>query len=68
MRLIKGVMARSRVDALSELCDPLLKGSNAVFIAAIVSDLFLKKQISVTQTNMARMAQIKRKWDLITKT
>jgi len=38
--VVKGVMSRSRVDALSELCSPFLKGGNSVFIAAIVSGLF----------------------------
>jgi len=37
---IKGVMTRSIVDALSELCSPFLKGSNSVFSAAIASGLF----------------------------
>ena len=30
-------MTRSMVDALSELCFPLLKGGNSAFIAAIAS-------------------------------
>jgi len=38
-RLIKGVMIRSMVDALSELYFPLLKGGNITFIAAIASGL-----------------------------
>jgi len=43
---IKGVMAWSMVDALSELCSSFLKGGNSVFIAAIASDLFHKMNIS----------------------
>ena len=39
-RLVKGVMTRSTVDALSELCFPFLKGGNSAFIAAIASVLF----------------------------
>ena len=39
-RVIKGVVTRSMVDALSELCSPFLKGGNSVFIVAIVSSLF----------------------------
>jgi len=35
--IIKGVMSRSRVDALSELCSPLLKWGNSICIAAIAS-------------------------------
>jgi len=36
----EGVMTRSIVDALSELCSPFLKGGNSTFIAAIASRLF----------------------------
>ena len=36
----KGVMTRSLVEALLELCSPFLKGGNFVFIAAIASGLF----------------------------
>ena len=36
---IKGVMTRSIVDALSELCSTFLKGGNSAFIAAIASGL-----------------------------
>jgi len=36
----KGVMTRSIVDGLSELCSPFLKGGNSTFIAAIASGLF----------------------------
>jgi len=42
----KGVMSRSSVDALSELCSPFLKGGNSAFIAAIVSGLFPKDEYS----------------------
>ena len=41
----KGVMSRSSVDALSELCSPFLKGGNSAFIAAIASGLFPKTNI-----------------------
>jgi len=37
---LKGVMTRSMVDALSELCSPFVKGGNSEFIAAIASGLF----------------------------
>jgi len=37
---IKGVMTRSTVDAVLELCSPFLKGGNSEFIAAIASGLF----------------------------
>jgi len=36
-------MSRSRVDTLSELCFPFLKGGNSAFIAAIASGFFLEK-------------------------
>ena len=36
----KGVMSWSRVDTLSELYSPFLKGGNSAFIAAIASGLF----------------------------
>jgi len=32
---IKGVMTRSIVDVLLELCSPFLKGGNSAFITAI---------------------------------
>jgi len=35
-----GVMTRSMVDALSELCSLFLKGGDSAFIAAIASGLF----------------------------
>jgi len=38
--LIKGIMTRLMVDALSELCSPFLKGGNSAFIAGIASGLF----------------------------
>jgi len=38
--IVKGVMTRSMVAALSEWCSPFLKGGNSAFIAAIASDLF----------------------------
>ena len=41
---IKGVMARSMLDALSKLCFPFLKGGNSEFIAAIASGLFLQTE------------------------
>ena len=44
-RYIKGVLSRSSVDPLSELCSPLLKEGNSAFIAAIASDLFPKTNI-----------------------
>jgi len=37
--VIKGVMTRTMVDALSELCSPFLKRGNCAFIAAIANDL-----------------------------
>jgi len=37
---IKGVMTRSIVDALAELCSLFLKGGNSAFIAVIASGLF----------------------------
>ena len=37
---IKGVMTRSMVDALSDLCSPFVKGGNFAFITAIASSLF----------------------------
>ena len=36
---IKGVMTRSMIDTLSELCSPFLKGGNSAFIAVIASGL-----------------------------
>ena len=38
--VFKGVMTRSSVDALLELCSPFLKGGNSAFITAIASGLF----------------------------
>jgi len=58
---IKGVMSRLRVDALSELCSPILNGGNSAFIAAIASGLCPQNEIST-----AWMVQLERKWDLIT--
>jgi len=49
----KGVQTRSRVDALSELYLPFLKGDNSAFIAAIS-----KEQILVIRIATARMDQI----------
>ena len=40
INLINGVMTRSMVDTLSELCSPFLKGGNSTFIAVIASGLF----------------------------
>jgi len=37
---VRGVMTRSIVDILSELCSPFLKGGNSAFITAIASSLF----------------------------
>ena len=37
---LKGVITRSIVDVLSELCSPFLKGGNSAFIPAIASGLF----------------------------
>jgi len=65
---LKGVMTRSVVDALSDLCSPYLKGGNSSFIAAIASGLFTIKRISVTRITTVQIAQIEIKWDLITKT
>jgi len=42
LKIIEGVMSRSRVDALLELCSPLLQGGNSAFNAAIASDPFPK--------------------------
>jgi len=61
-------MSRSSVDALSELCSPFLKEGNSAFIAAINEWSFSKRRILVTRITTAQMVQIKRKWDLITKT
>ena len=41
---VKRVKPRVGVDALSELCSPLLKGGNSAFIAVIASGLFFKYQ------------------------
>jgi len=38
--IFNGVMTRSMVDALSELCSSFLKGGNSTFSAAIASGLF----------------------------
>ena len=40
--ILKGVMTRSMVDALSGLCFSFLKGGSSAFIAAIASDVFPK--------------------------
>ena len=64
---IKGVRSRSRVDALSELWYLFLKGGNSTFIAAIASGFIFTVRILVTRITTARMTQIERKWDLITK-
>ena len=40
LMIFKGVMTRSNVDVISELCTPFLKGGNSIFIAAIASGLF----------------------------
>ena len=53
--IIKGVMTRSRVDAPSELCSLFLKGRS-------------EDRISVTRITTARMAQLERELDLVTKT
>ena len=42
---IKGVMTRSIVYALSELCSPFLKGGNSAFSAAIAIVFFHKPNI-----------------------
>jgi len=42
---VKGVMSRSRVDALSELGSAFLKGGNSIFNAAIGSGIFPKGEI-----------------------
>ena len=39
-KMIKGVMTRSMIDALSESCSLFLKGGNFVFFAVIASGLF----------------------------
>ena len=44
------------------MLSPFLKGGNSIFIAAVASGR------AVTRITTARMAQIERKWDLITKT
>jgi len=41
---VKGVMSRSIVDALSELCCPFVKGCNSAFIAAIANGLVPKNE------------------------
>jgi len=35
IREVKGVISRVRVDALSGLCSPFLKGGNSVFVAVV---------------------------------
>jgi len=43
--VVKGVMTRSMVGALLELCSPLLKRGNSAFIAAIAMVFFHKPNI-----------------------
>jgi len=52
---IKGVMTRSIVDTLSELCSPFLKGGNSAFITAIASGL-------LSQTEYRSLEQLWPKW------
>ena len=42
--VVRGVMTRSMVDTLSELCSPVLKVGSSAFIAAIASSLFPQKE------------------------
>jgi len=42
--LFKGVMSRSRVAALSEVCFPFVKGGNSTFIVSIASDFSPKTE------------------------
>jgi len=65
--LIRGVMSQLSIGALLELCSPFLKGGYATFIVAVSSRLFPKTNIGHLN-NYARMVQIERTWDLITKT
>ena len=53
---------------LLELCSPFFKGAEFALIAAIANGFFSKKRISVIRITTARMVQIERKWDPITKT
>jgi len=43
-KTLKGVMTRSMVDTLSELCSPFVKGGNSALIAAITSGFFLQNE------------------------
>jgi len=43
----KGDMSRSKVDTLSELCSPFLKGVNFAFVAAIARDIFPQDEQSL---------------------
>jgi len=47
---------------------PILKGRQLRIYCSDSEWFFLTKRLSVTQITMARMAQIGRKWDLVTKT
>ena len=62
--VIKGIMTRSIVDALSELYSPFLKGDYSAFITATASGPFSTNRISVARITTAQMEI---KWDLITK-
>jgi len=44
IKVLKRVKPQSRVNALSELCSPLLKRGNSAFIAVIASVLFSKSE------------------------
>jgi len=58
--VLKGVMSRPMVDALSELGSPFLKEGNSVLFAAIASS---KLANLVTRITTAQTAQIEIKCD-----
>ena len=58
----------TRVDTLSELSSPIIKGRQLRIPCSDSEWYFSNKLISVTRATTVRMAQIERKWDLIIKT
>jgi len=67
-QVIEGVISRSSVDALSKLF-PIVKGRQLrIHCGDSEWFFFSKKRMSVIRITTARMAQIERKWDPITKT
>jgi len=53
-----GIMARSAVDAISELCSSFLKGGEPALIASIASGLCIHALLSISRITTAQMAQI----------